>query len=247
MEQTRALVEALKKILRTQKITYATVAEHLSLSEASVKRLFASCNLTLQRLEQICDLAQVSLTELVEMQHAAAQPLTQLTPKQEQELLADPKLLLATYMTLNDWQVEQIVATFNISEHELIQRLARLDRLKIIELLPGNRVRKLVARNFTWRKNGPVQTYFERGVKQHFLSSRFAGSCDHLRFVGGRLSAQSLARMAQSIDRLTVEFDDLLRADADLPFEQKMGVGAVLAIRPWELPAFSELRRKRRS
>ncbi|MEM6572805.1 MAG: helix-turn-helix transcriptional regulator [Pseudomonadota bacterium] len=244
MIQTRALIDTLKKVLREQKITYATVAEHLELSEASVKRMFASCNVTLARLEQICDLAQLSLAELAGLNQTKPEPLTQLTPDQEEELLADPKLLLAAFMTLNNWQVEEIVETFDITEHELIQRLARLDRLRIIELKPGNRVRRLVARNFTWRKDGPVQSYFERSVKQHFLNSRFSRDTDHLRFMGGRLSSQSLERMRQAIERLTVEFDDMVEGDASLPHGQKTGVGAVFAIRPWELPAFSSLRRK---
>ncbi|MFK7956772.1 MAG: helix-turn-helix domain-containing protein [Lysobacterales bacterium] len=243
MQQTRALVETLKTTLREQKITYAQVAKHLELSEASVKRLFASCNLTVHRLEQICDLAQISLLELTERQQQRPQPLSRLTPEQEEELLADPKLLLATFMTLNDWQVEQIVATFDITEAELIQRLARLDHLRIIELLPGNRVRRLVARNFTWRKNGPVQAYFEQSVKQQFLNSRFSRDADHLRFVGGRLSEASLTRMHQAIDRLTVEFDELVKTDSTIDHDLKKGVGAVFAIRPWELPAFSKLRR----
>ncbi len=243
MQQTRALIETLKNTLREQKITYARVAKHLELSEASVKRLFASCNFTLHRLEQVCDLAQISLLELNERQQQTSQPLSRLTPEQEEELLADSKLLLAAFMTLNDWQLEQIVATFTITEAELIQRLARLDRLGMIELLPGNRVRRLVARNFTWRKNGPVQAYFEQTVKQHFLKSRFSRDSDHLRFVGGRLSEASLARMHQAIDRLTVEFDELVKADSAIAHDQKKGVGAVFAIRPWELPAFSALRR----
>ncbi len=244
MIQTRALMATVKQVLREQKITYAQVATALGLSEASVKRMFASCNITLSRLEQICDLVQLSLAELTERQQEKPQPLTRLTPEQEEELLADPKLLLAAFMTLNDWQAADIVAYFEISEHELIQRLARLDHLRMIELLPGNRVRKLTARNFTWRENGPVQAYFERSVKQQFLSSRFSRESDHLRFMGGRLSPQSLARMHQSIDRMTVEFDQLVQADSSLAHDQKVGVGAVFAIRPWELPAFSKLRRR---
>lgn len=33
--------------------------------------------------------------------------------------------------------------------------LVKLDRLDIIELLPGNRGRPLTARNFRWRPDGP--------------------------------------------------------------------------------------------
>ncbi|MEM9529644.1 MAG: helix-turn-helix transcriptional regulator [Pseudomonadota bacterium] len=244
MIQTQALVDALKRLVRQRGLTYVDVARHLELSEASVKRLFSRYSFTLSRLEQVCDLVGVPIAELARQVEEQPEPLTMLTPEQEEELLADPKLLLAAYMALNDWQFAEITATFKITEPELIQRLARLDHLGMIELLPGNRVRKLTARNFTWRLNGPVQAYFEQGVKQHFLNSRFSRDADLMRFVGGRLSPDSLARMHQAIVRITREFDDLVKTDAKLPHESKLGVGAVFAIRPWELPAFSKLRRE---
>lgn len=243
MNQTRTLIDTLKRVLRSQKITYAAVARHLDLSEASVKRLFSRYSFSLDRLEQICDLARISVSELVELAQQRPEPLTALTPNQEEQLLADPRLLLVAFMVLNDWTADQICSTFEVSIHEVVQRLARLDRLGMIELLPGNRVRKLVARNFTWRSNGPVQTWFETEVKKDFLNSHFAGDTDHLRFLGGRLGQESLARMGMAIDRLTREFDDLVQADAELPHDQKVGVGAVFAIRPWELPTFRALRR----
>ena len=37
--------------------------------------------------------------------------------------------------------------------------------------------------------------------------------------------------------------DEYIQADADLPLDEKLGVGAVFAIRPWELPAFRDLKR----
>lgn len=93
MSQTHALIQALKKQLRAQGKTYADVADLLELSEASVKRLFATESFTLQRLEQLCDWLQIEFAEL--MLQAQQQPqLTQLTLQQEQEIATDQRLLL---------------------------------------------------------------------------------------------------------------------------------------------------------
>lgn len=73
MSQTNNLLLALKKQLRAQGKTYADVAQLLDLSEASVKRLFASQSFTLQRLEQLCDWLQIEFSEL--MQQAQQQQL----------------------------------------------------------------------------------------------------------------------------------------------------------------------------
>ena len=66
MSQTNNLLLALKKQLRAQGKTYADVAQLLDLSEASVKRLFASQSFTLQRLEQLCDWLQIEFSELMQ-------------------------------------------------------------------------------------------------------------------------------------------------------------------------------------
>jgi len=55
MQRTQ-LINALKQTLRAQKVTYADVARRLHLSVASVKRIFHRGDLSLSRLEAICDL-----------------------------------------------------------------------------------------------------------------------------------------------------------------------------------------------
>ncbi len=243
MNQTELLVDTLKRVLRAQKITYAQVADELGLSETSVKRLFSKSTFTLDRLEQICAKAGISIFDLAREADVTPEAVTELTPEQEQELLADPKLLLVTFSVLNHWGIDEIVDKFQITEAEVIQRLARLDRLGMIELLPENRIKRLTARNFTWRKNGPVQNFVENEIKTDFLSNRFVQKGEHLRFVGGMLSRDSVIRMHRAIDRLAAELDEYIQADADLPTEDKFGVGAVFALRPWEMPAFARLRR----
>ena len=64
MSQIVAVVEALKRALKAKKLTYAQVARELKMSEASVKRMFSSNHFTLDRFEQICQIAGLGLTEL---------------------------------------------------------------------------------------------------------------------------------------------------------------------------------------
>ena len=53
MAQTKQLIETLKSLLKKEGKTYSDVAQHLDLSQASVKRLFADNNLSVQRLDDI--------------------------------------------------------------------------------------------------------------------------------------------------------------------------------------------------
>ena len=63
MAQTQVLIQILKQALRKARITYADIAHHMDMSEANVKRLFASQGFTMQRLETICGMMQMELSE----------------------------------------------------------------------------------------------------------------------------------------------------------------------------------------
>ena len=243
MSETTTIVETLKQLLRARKITYARVAQLLNVSEASIKRCFAQKRFTLERLEEICGIAGVRVSELAQMSEKQTHAITELTAEQEQMLASDPKLLLVATLTLNNWTAEELVAQYEITENEVLGKLLKLDKLGMVELLPGNRIKRLVARNFSWRAGGPVQTYFEQQIKADFTESDFSGPGERMRFLGGMLSRENILRMHEEIDRLARRMDELMAEDYDLPMEHKLGVGAILALRPWEVPAFRAMRK----
>ena len=63
MPQVHSLFANLKSELKAKGLTYKDVAEHLELTETSVKRLFSAEDMTLKRLDSICDLLGVDLAE----------------------------------------------------------------------------------------------------------------------------------------------------------------------------------------
>ena len=243
MSQTKVLVTELKRVLREHRITYQDVAKHLDLSEASVKRMFAAQKFSLQRLEQVLQLAQLEITDLVERLHANREYVSRLTAEQEQALVEDSKLLVITFLVLNRWSADEILATYSFSERELQKQLIRLDRLKMIELLPFNRYRLLTARNFTWHKDGPVQKLFAGQIQAEFFDSAFAGPGERLRFVAGTLSPDSITQLHREIDRLATRFDELVEQDTKLPLQRRYGSSAVFAFRPMEYSIFARHRR----
>lgn len=243
MTQAALLVDELKRWLRHESITYAVLAERVGLSESSVKRMFAKRTFSLRRLEQFCHAAGIEISDLVDMLNSRREYVTELTLEQEHALVAEPKLLLLTYLLINGWTLGAITATFEVEPDELDRLLVRLHRAKIIELLPLQRVRLQTARNFAWRHDGPVQKLLARQVKVELLDAPFTGPGEAFRFVGGTLSAASLEQLRGSIDRIAREFDELARRDAALPLSERHACGAVFAVRPWEFSMFAQLRR----
>jgi DNA-binding Xre family transcriptional regulator len=243
MSQTRPLIDTLKLELRKQRITYKQVSEILDLSETSVKRLFSEEAFSIKRLEKVCELLHLDISDLVHLMEKNIDLTIQLTHDQEAELVSDVKLLLVTLLLMNKLQFAEIVAIYDISETEGIQLLAQLDRMKIIELQPGNRVKLMVSQNFKWIADGPIQQYFESRVQLEFLDSSFNQSGEFRIFVSGMISRTANAEIVKKIEHLAQEMNDMNIESESLPLEQRFGTSLMMAIRPWEINVFEELRR----
>lgn len=243
MGQVTGLLKTLKRQLRSRNLTYADVAAHLGLSQSSVKRLFSAPGLSLGRLEQVCQLMGLEVSDLVRIMEEETHRIARLSEQQEREIANNPKLLLVATCTLHGWTFEEMVATYQLEELECVRLLAQLDRLAIIELLPLNRYKLIVAKNFSWQPDGPIQRFFQQEVQADFLQSSFSGAGEKLVFRSGMLSRGSNAALIKKIDRLAVDFETLHDEDSSLSLDQRFGSSLLVALRPWEFDAFHRLRR----
>lgn len=243
MTQTKSIVETLKQELRKQGITYRQVAKMLDLSEASVKRLFAEHSFTLERLGQVCEMLHLEISELMLQMEKNIELTRELTLEQETELVADYRLLLMAHFLMNKLEFSEIIDIYDISETEGIRLLAKLDRMKIIELQPGNRVRLMVHKHFQMIPGGPIQRFYEQKLQSEFLQSRFKGGGEFRSYLSGMFSRAANAEIIRKIRRLEEDIKDL-RDDSDsLPLDERFGCSLLMAIRPWEPKVFEELRR----
>ena len=244
MALTSALIDVLKRELKSRDITYAAVAQHLDLSEASVKRMFSTKDFMLSRLDDICEFAGIEFADLARAVEARDSLLLQLTLEQEKELAADPKLMLVAVAAIHHLTYEQIFEAYSLTQAELVKLLTRLDKLKIIELQPNNRIRPLVARAFSWLPAGPIQTFFYAQAQADFFRSPFDGEGEALLFASGRLSKAASKQLADRLKRTVQEFRDAHHEDLKKPIGERPVMSILLALRAWELPTFRELRRK---
>ena len=103
MTEVRAILGVVKRALKARGMTYGEVARRLGLSEPSVKRLFSTGRISLDRLAKLAGLLDLTLAELVQEAAGAAPVVARLTQAQEAGLVADPKLLLVAVLALNHW------------------------------------------------------------------------------------------------------------------------------------------------
>lgn len=247
MEQSQRLIDTLKKELRRAGKTYADVAEHLNLSEASVKRLFSERNFSLERVEKIAFLVGFDLGELVDVMRQGQKRISQLSEEQEAEIATDMLLVLVAISVLNGFTMEDLLRGYQLTEAQCIQKLAHLDRLKILELLPGNRIRLLVSPNFNWLPQGPIQKLFREKVEQDFFNTQFDRDSEKLIVLNGVFSPTGNAEMQEKMESFALEFNETMRRESKLPMQAKYGNTMVLALRQWRYSVFDSLARPQKS
>ena len=244
MSGTRAITEALKKLLRNSGLTYADAARALDLSEASVKRLFAQQSFTLERVETLAQLAGAELTDLVRLADDLSDTLEELSAEAEHELATNPPLLLSAICVLNRYRFEEVLSLYDLDQHELQRLFVQLDRLGIIELLADNRYRMRLSRSFRWRKGGEIESYFVNSIFRGFFDKRLIRDNSHFRFAWGTVTPENAQRFLQRLRTLYDEFNSAADRDSQLPIEQRTGSGMMLAFRSdWEPEEFSRMRK----
>lgn len=243
MDEIKLLLLTLKQRLKQQGLTYRDLAVQLGLSEPTVKRIFSTRRVTLDRLVQMANLAGCSLAELSDEAILGGQRLHTLKRAQERVLVSDEKLLLVAVCALNQWTVQDIVRVYRLDEAECIGLLLKLERQRLIRLLPGNRIRLNVARDFDWLPGGPIRHYFLEHGLADFIGSSFAGADESLAFMHGMLTDAAIAALQVEIRKLRQRFVELHEESLAAPLPKRCGGGLLLAWREWELAAFTAMRR----
>ena len=242
MSQSKILINELKAQLKAHGKTYKDVAEHLQLSQASVKRLFSEGNISLTRLESICTMIEFTMAELVLSMTIESKKIDSLSLQQEQEIADDLPLLLFAVSVINGFTLNDILHEYALSELECIQKLAKLDRLKIIELLPGNRFKLKISPHFSWLPDGPIQRFFLKQVQEEFFNSHFKKPTEKLIVVNGLLSLSTNAEIQKQMQKLSASFAECRNEDASLKMDQKHGTTMVIALRQWDSRLFDEMK-----
>lgn len=243
--KTSALIGTLKKCLKARGVGYRDLTKPLGLSEASVKRLFATNNFTIDRLEVICDFINLSFAELARLSEDNPDLLqSTLSLRQEEALASQPKLLAFLYLILKEWTVAQILQEFKITQTEARRFLLSLDKLGIIAMYPNERIRVLVSRNLTWLPNGPLRRHYAEQVKQEFLSYDFQKRGEIFQFAFGELSEASARILLKKTNDLIREFNQLTNLDASLSKSQTISNGLMVAFRPWVYSMLSQLKNR---
>lgn len=234
--------EGLRMHLKARGMTYADVAKALKISEATVKRIFATRNCALNRLDALCEIAQVDLAELARGMPRESRLINRLSEGQERELMSDPALLLVAVCAMHQLRVEDITALYKLDEAQCVALLLRLEKIGILEVHENNRIRLRLSRTFAWIPNGPIMRYVKSQTRD-FFDHPFQAPGEVMRMFSVRVSPEAQVALLRQIEQIAREYAEQHSADARLPLDQRPPITVLLAVRSWEPDFFKALRR----
>ena len=243
MSEKKRIVEAMKHRMKTQGVTYAKMAERIGVSEATIKRYLSSGRFTLDTLDAMCGVLQVSLEELlVEYGEQSGASWSRFSLAQE-KVLAENELLFAIFYTLGGgYDFTGIMAHFEIGETALIRQLVELDRLELIDYRSNDNIRLCKPTDTQWIPSGPLwKKYTQQGVAE-FFSSEFSEENEYLKVSVGPISPETAAVIRRRLVRLDKEIQEFM-ATEDIPANDISSAKRywfITAMRPMTLSALSK-------
>jgi hypothetical protein len=140
------------------------------------------------------------------------------------------------------------VARHQITLAQCVGALAKLDRLGLIDLMPGDRVRLKLPRGIRLRDDGPIRRRHGERAIADFLAPRFDRVGGYFAFEFRELSRASHELVRRKLERLALEFHEMADLDAHLPPDERETIGIALGVRAWSMESVVELppRRVRR-
>lgn len=223
------------------------LGQRVGLSEAAVKRSFALRNFSLRRLDQICEAVGIDLGDLVLSAGRAADPAPHLSLMVEEELAADPTLLLAFYLILLRSSPAAMKKELGVNKIELFQIARRLERLGLVDIFAGDKMRSKVRKSVRWRPDGPLAALYSPSILKVFFNSNFQGDFEHQDFLTGMLTPESFKVLKNKLSDVFREFDQLSELDSRAHENQTEGFWFYSGIRPWApLDVIRELNKNRR-
>ena len=214
-QQRENVFSVLKQVLRTRGVTYADLAQALAISELTIKRLFKDKDCKMSRLLEICDVAGISLHDLLNLQERMSQSAAYLPLETETQLAENPRVFVFLLLLVSWVDTQRIASECQLSEQQIYLLLRELEKLGIVELQTDNKIKYLVSLPIRWRLDGPLGEQIKR-ANMNYISHSIANDKDpNYEFAAASrlMSETSAAQVQESLRQLKRDYEYLATQD----------------------------------
>jgi len=210
MDNTGLIIEVIKQALKKRKVTYCNLAEHLDLSEAAIKKMFKTGDMSLSRLIKICEIIQISIDSLFDSIKNRPMKRIRFNPKQTDFFLKHPHFFYF-YLKLiyEEESTETLAKEFNLTKESIWKYLKALDDLDLIKLSANDK--------YSYTRGAPifVDTKGIAGFDDlrkkniiNFIKTIIdeSESKSHIRLSSFKLSREKIDELTSELDQLFIKY-----------------------------------------
>ena len=246
MGQIDQFLAAFKSSLKAKNIIYRDLAKSLNLSESSIKRILASKSISLERIDEICRVCDISFSEVCRNANFEEDVSSYTVTKEQEKILAENPRLLHYFILLNDGlSPAKIEKNFEITTQESKKNLLHLDKINLLELHPRDRIKlKNKTGTLRFRKDGAVGKILFAQTKNNYLNHDFESNLDYIRFVTNVFAEESLIKFKKKFDKIVSELQEESRMASSIDPKGLHDMGVLLAFRPWTNSSLDAIKKK---
>lgn len=231
--------QSLKLILKNRQMTYADLAAAMEVSEPTIKRMFVEQDCKMGRLLKMCDVLEVSLSDVMDRAKRAEEAAFEL-PLETERLLAREPLLFYMFILLRDGISDQdIQDRYDISPSQYFLNMRQLEKMGLARTRQDGTITVYKEIRIQFRRHGPL-----RGLIRHINTEFFVETYERpdsdvsaFRTLSRRMLPDTAAFMRKELTELVERVNRLARQDQMIAKESELkSYKIATAFGPFHLP-----------
>jgi transcriptional regulator with XRE-family HTH domain len=173
--RSEKVLEIFKKELKNKKLKYEDLAVKLGMSLSGLKKSLASRDLSLARLQAICDVLDLSLVQVLTMADDSKVQDVYLTAEQESLLLRNPEVFhLYWKLRFEGMQLHQYIQNAKATREEVRNRLRKLEKVGLVKIDARGELEFSDRGMIRWNNYGPLVEHLNRKWSSELIDSILA-------------------------------------------------------------------------
>ena len=211
---TFKVIDALKTELRKNKITYSQIAGRLGITEAGVKKLLNKEDISLKKIEIICEVLNLPVAELLKRADDENVQAVRFTEKQTSFFLSKPHYFHFFMKVAYEQKTpKEIQHEFNLSTRSIMLYLKKLEEIGLIKRHPNDHHQIIGGIPLAVNTKGTKLEILKHEIATKLLSDLKNQSLTQLKGAGFFLSSEQAENFAERIQTTVYEFSSLSRAN----------------------------------
>lgn len=236
MNDTHPIFVALKKQLKARKVSYAELGKRMKMSEANVKRIFSEESCSLARLGQICDVIQISFSDLVRAS-TELEPEFFVLEKSTEAFFADNLDYFLFFRQMEHGKsLKEMQDHHGLSLKELNRYAKKIEELGLIERMPGDKVR-IVPKGYLQlgKESRLLKEYFRRWVPHFFERVMVPGPQHFMKVFSTGLTERNRKELVKDLEAVMVKYQERGYFDQSRGSEPFEDIGVCFGVGPYRV------------